>query len=75
MNDTIKKKSITVWLGVNKNGHISIHTEEPIRDEEHGVWKSNSPFLNSVIYANLSQMIERTQMNWESGYEIFQIQL
>ena len=75
MNDTIKKKSITVWLGVNKNGKISIHTEEPIRDEEHGVWKSNSPFLNSVLYANLSQMIERTQMNWESGYEIFQIQI
>ena len=70
-----KKKSITVWIGVNRNGKISMHTVEPTRDEDLGVWVSNSPFVNSVLYANLSQTIEKTPMNWESSCEVFQIQL
>ena len=70
-----KKKSITVWIGVNKNGKISMHTVEPIRNEDLGVWVSNSPFVNSVLYENLSKTIEKTPMNWESSCEVFQIQL
>lgn len=70
-----KKKSITVWIGVNRNGKISMHTVEPTRNEDLGVWVSNSPFVNSVLYTNLSQTIEKTSMNWESSCEVFQIQL
>ena len=70
-----KKKSITIWIGVNKNGKISMHTVEPTRDEDLGVWVSNSPFVNSVLYENLSKTIEKTPMNWESSCEVFQIQL
>jgi hypothetical protein len=70
-----KKKSITVWIGVNRNGKISMHTVEPTRNEDLGIWVSNSPFVNSVLYVNLSQTIEKTQMNWESSCEVFQIQL
>ena len=70
-----KKKSITIWVGVNKNGKISMHTVEPTRNEDLGVWVSNSPFVNSVLYENLSKTIEKTAMNWESSCEVFQIQL
>lgn len=70
-----KRKSITIWIGVNKNGKISMHTVEPTRDEDLGVWVSNSPFVNSVLYENLSKTIEKTAMNWESSCEVFQIQL
>lgn len=70
-----KKKSITIWVGVNKNGKISMHTVEPTRDEDLGVWVSNSPFVNSVLHENLSKTIEKTAMNWESSCEVFQIQL
>jgi hypothetical protein len=70
-----KRKSITIWIGVNKNGKISMHTVEPTRNEDLGVWVSNSPFVNSVLYENLSKTIEKTSMNWESSCEVFQIQL
>lgn len=70
-----KKKSIQLWIGVNKNGSISMHTNEPQRNEDTGTWVSNSPFVNSVLYKNFSEMIEKTQMNWESSCEVFQIQL
>lgn len=70
-----KKNTVTVWVGVNKNGSISLHTVEPNRNEDLGIWISESPFVNSVIYANLSPMIEKTQMNWESSCEVFQINI
>ena len=68
-----KKKTITVWVGVYKNGKISMHTVEPTRNEQTGKWMSNSPFVNSVLYQNLSDVFEKTQMSWESSCEIFQI--
>ena len=70
-----KRKSITIWIGVNKNGKISMHTVEPTKNEKLGIWVSNSPFVNSVIYNNLSSTIEKTQMNWESSCEVFQINI
>ena len=71
----LKKKSIEVWVGVNKNGKISMHTKEPTKNEDFGIWVSGSPFVNSVLYKNLSEMIEKTQMNWQSPCEVFQINL
>ena len=71
----LKRKSITIWVGVNKNGKISMHAVEPTRNEDAGIWVSNSPFCNSVLYNNLSETIEKTPMSWESSCEVFQIQL
>ena len=70
-----KRKSIAVWVGVNKNGKISMHTVEPTRNEKLGIWVSNSPFINSILYENLSSTIEKSLMNWESSCEVFQINL
>lgn len=70
-----KRKSITIWVGVNKNGKISMHTIEPVKDENRGMWVSKSPFVNSVLYTNLSEMIEKTPMSWESSCEVFQINI
>ena len=52
-----------------------MHTVEPTRNENLGIWVSNSPFCNSVLYNNLSTTIEKTSMSWESSCEVFQIQL
>ncbi len=67
-----KKKQLTVWAAINKNGSLSLHTVEPIRNENTGVWVSESPFVNSVLYKDLSSMIEKTPMNWESNPQPFQ---
>ena len=70
-----RRKSIVIWIGVNKNGSISMHTVEPIKNEDLGIWMSNSPFVNSVIYNTFSNMIEKTPMNWESPAEPFEINM
>ena len=70
----INRKSATVWVGVNKNDKISIHTVEPIRDEAKGIWVSGRPYINAVLYDNISKMIEKTNMSWQSSPEPFEIQ-
>ena len=57
-------KSITVYIGVNKNGSISLHSIEPTRDEDRGIWVSKMPFCNSIIYNQFTKLVEKSNMNW-----------
>jgi hypothetical protein len=70
-----KKKSIKLWLAVNRNEEISLHCEKPEKDEVNGIWVSKYPYVNSVIYGNLSKMIEKSMMSWTSSPEFFEINL
>lgn len=57
-------KSLTIYLGVNKNGSISMHTIEPTRDEARGIWVSKMPFCNSLAYTQFSSLIEKSNISW-----------
>ena len=57
-------KSLTIYLGVNKNGSISMHTIEPTRDETRGIWVSKMPFCNSLAYTQFSSLIEKSNISW-----------
>ena len=71
----LKRKTINVWVGVNRNGSLSMHTEQPIKDEERGIWVSNKPFINSVIYNDLSNTIQKTNLSFESSPEFLKINI
>ena len=62
-------KSITVYLGVNKDGSISMHTIEPTRDERRGIWISKMPFCNSLAYTQFSSLIEKSSITWNNDPE------
>ena len=70
-----KKKSIKVWVGVNKNGKLSMHAEQPIRDENRGIWVSKLPFVNSILFANISKMFEKSNITWTNDCEFLEFQL
>lgn len=70
-----KKKSIKVWAGVNKNGKLSMHGEQPVRDEERGIWVSKLPFVNSVLYNQISTMFEKANITWTNDCEFLEFQL
>ena len=68
-------KTVKVWVAVNKNQSIVMFSEEPKRNKNLGKWESNKPFVNSVLYKDLSNMIEKTPMNWESNPQPFQLSI
>lgn len=70
-----KKKTILIWVGVNKDKSVSMHTEEPLRDNERGIWTSKSPFINSVIHKEITGMIGKTNMTWEADAQPFQLNI
>ena len=57
-------KSITVYVCVNKNGSIGLHSIEPTRDENRGMWISKMPFCNSLAYTQFSSLIEKSNISW-----------
>lgn len=58
------KKTITIWFAVNKNGFIGLYSNEPTRNNETGKWESKYPFVNSIIYQNIKNMIESSNFDW-----------
>lgn len=62
-------KTITVYVGVNKNGSIALHSIEPTRDEARGMWISRMPFCNSIAYNQLVSLVEKSNLNWNNDPE------
>lgn len=67
------KKSIPLWVGVNKSGRISIHASEPIKNEISGRWESKFPFCNSIIQRQFEDMIQKVGLTWENDCEYIEV--
>lgn len=63
----------TIWFAINKNGFIGLYAEEPKRNNETGKWESKYPFVNSLIYDQITKMIEKSNLSWESEPECISI--
>ena len=61
----MNKKTIQIWFAVNKNGFVGLYAEEPKRNSKIGKWESLYPFINSIIYKEISELVEKTKINWE----------
>ena len=66
-------KTIKLWVGVNGNGFIYMHPEQPIRDNEHKRWLSNAPFCNSLLQTELEYVIKQANVTWENDTEYFEL--
>jgi len=62
-------KTITVYVCVNKNGSIGLHSIEPTRDENRGMWISKMPFCNSIAYNQLVSLVEKSNLTWNNDPE------
>lgn len=71
----MNKKTIKVWAGINKDRSLSLHSVEPKRNDKAGIWESNAPYLNSVLYNELSAMFEKTELNFNTPCQFFEINL
>lgn len=61
-----------LYIGVNKNNTISLHTVEPTRSDDNR-WISLRPYVNSAMHNSLKDMIKHSNMNWEMDPEIIEI--
>ena len=68
------QKTIQVWFAVNKNGFVGMWLDKPERNEDIGKWESNHCFVNSLIYPQICQLVEKAKMDWESDPEVVSFQ-
>lgn len=67
--------NIEIWCGVNRNGKLSIHLDEPVRDEKHGIWISSRPYANSFIHEQTDDIINMANITWKDEPEFFSIMI
>lgn len=68
-------KTITIWFGVNKDNFVIMHTVEPTRNVETGKWESKYPFVNSVLYNEITKLVAKSKMTWESEAQCLTFQI
>ena len=66
-------KTIGIWVCVNKNGFVVTSIDEPKRDEKNGKWIVKNPFCNSQLYNNIVATVEKTNRNWNTEPEYFEL--
>ena len=62
---------MNIWIAINKNQTLSMHAEEPRRSRIQ--WISNRPYINSRIYKNLSNLVKKSMLSWETEPECIEI--
>ena len=67
--------NMQIFIGVNKNRKVSLHTVEPVRCMDTGKWVSSRPYVNSVVQKNIDNMISHSKMTWEMEPEVIEIDL
>ena len=68
-------KVISIWLAINKSGFIGLYKDCPIKNEKTGKWEGKYPIINSVIYDNITDLIQKSSLSWESEPEYISIKL
>ena len=71
----MNKKTIKVWAGINKDRSLSLHSIEPKRNDKAGIWESNAPYLNSVLYNELSAYFIEMDTNQKTDIQLHLLNL
>lgn len=68
-------KVIKIWCAINADNTLSMHSEEPVRNTDLGVWISNAPFVHSIIYKQMSDFMRTANISFENDPEYFEINM
>lgn len=66
---------IKIWCAINVDNTLSIHSEEPTRNKDLGIWVSNAPFVHSIIYKQMSELMKKAGISFEDDPEYFEINM
>lgn len=69
------EKRQQIWFAVNKNDHVVMFIEEPIKNEKLGKWESKYPYINSSIYKEICSLVQQSKMNWNSESQCIEISI
>jgi len=64
---------MTIWIAINKDQSLSMHTVEPHRTRTR--WVSTRPYVNSKIHNNLSKLVKKSMLTWETEPECIEINI
>ena len=72
--DKEKLKSVQIWFAVNKNGQVRMFLDNPKRNINKGIWESKCPYINSLLYKDICQVVQQAKMTYENNPECLEIQ-
>jgi hypothetical protein len=75
MDNKTNNKSVAIWFAVNKNGNVRMFLDNPTKNVQLGIWESKRPYVNSILYKDICQIVQQARMNFENNPEVIEIQI
>ena len=75
MDNVNNMKSVVIWFAVNKNGTVRMFLDNPTKNVDLGIWESKKPYVNSVLYKDICQIVQQARMSFENNPEIIEMQI
>lgn len=70
-----KQPTAKFWIYMNKNGFIGMSYDKPERNDISGKWVAKQPYCNSIIHAQMVDMLSKTTFGWHNEPEYIEINL
>ncbi len=64
-----------IWFAVNHNENVVMFLDEPVKNEKLGKWESKYPYINSLIYKDICNLVKQSKMNWNSECQCIEINI
>jgi len=69
------KSNILIWFCVNRDGQVRMFLDEPKRNVKAGRFEGTSPYVNTIIYRDMCEVVKQAKMNFETDPQAIEIQI
>lgn len=64
-----------IWFCVNRNGKVKMFLDEPIKNEKLGIYEGKSPYVNTLIYKDMCEVVKQAKMSFDTDPQAIEIQI
>jgi hypothetical protein len=62
-----------IFVTLDKKNNVYLWLDEPKRKSESDIYKGNYIYLNSIKYKEISELVKKSSLSWNSEPVIFEI--
>ena len=64
-----------IWFCVNRDGKVKMFLDEPVKNEKTGRYEGKSPYVNTLLYKDMCEVVKQSKMTFETDPQAIEIRV
>lgn len=64
-----------IWFCVNRDNKVKMFLDEPVKNEKTGRYEGKSPYVNTLLYKDISEVVKQTKMTFDTEPQAIEIRV